>query len=149
MAIEHRQMHLETLAYMFHNFDYSRKRCSLHVDPDCENNATVNSWCQIPEGNAVLGRQDNGSFGWDNEFGEVISPVAAFRIQRFSVTNGEYKQFVDDGNSFYGLRRVPAITHGPRAGGQHTLNEWVVVDDMVRVAHLYALVAALYCPLPA
>jgi acetylornithine deacetylase/succinyl-diaminopimelate desuccinylase-like protein len=55
------------------------------------------------------------------------------------------KPFVDDGNSFYGLARVPAITHGPRAGGQHTVNEWVEIDDLVRVAHLYALTACLYC----
>jgi acetylornithine deacetylase/succinyl-diaminopimelate desuccinylase-like protein len=55
------------------------------------------------------------------------------------------KPFVDDGNSFYGLKNVPAITHGPRAGGQHTVNEWVDIDDLVRVAHLYALTAVLYC----
>jgi succinyl-diaminopimelate desuccinylase len=55
------------------------------------------------------------------------------------------KAFVDDGNSFYGLRGLPAITHGPRAGGQHTIHEWVEIDDMVRVAHLYALIATVYC----
>ena len=55
------------------------------------------------------------------------------------------KPFVDDGNSFYGLCGLPAITHGPRAGGQHTVNEWVDIDDLVRVAHLYALTAVLYC----
>ncbi len=44
------------------------------------------------------------------------------------------KPFVDDGNSFYGLKRIPAITHGPRAGGQHTVNEWVMIDDLVRGA---------------
>jgi acetylornithine deacetylase/succinyl-diaminopimelate desuccinylase-like protein len=55
------------------------------------------------------------------------------------------KPFVDDGNSFYGMRRVPAITHGPRAGGQHTAHEWVEGDDLVRVAGLYALTAVLYC----
>jgi len=55
------------------------------------------------------------------------------------------KPFVDDGNSFWGLKHVPAITHGPRAGGQHTVNEWVSVDDLERVAHLYALTAVLYC----
>ena len=32
------------------------------------------------------------------------------------------------------LAGVPAITHGPRAGGQHTLAEWVEIDDLVRVA---------------
>ncbi len=56
------------------------------------------------------------------------------------------KPFVDDGNSFWSAARVPAITHGPRAGGQHTTNEWVSIDDLVRVAHLYARVATTYCP---
>jgi acetylornithine deacetylase/succinyl-diaminopimelate desuccinylase-like protein len=55
------------------------------------------------------------------------------------------KPFVDDGNSFYGLKGAPAITHGPRAGGQHTVNEWVLIDDLVRVAQLYALTAVRYC----
>jgi acetylornithine deacetylase/succinyl-diaminopimelate desuccinylase-like protein len=56
------------------------------------------------------------------------------------------KPFVDDGNSFSALCGVPAITHGPRAGGQHTVAEWASIDDLVRVARLYALTAALYCP---
>jgi succinyl-diaminopimelate desuccinylase len=55
------------------------------------------------------------------------------------------KAFVDDGNSFHGLRGLPAITHGPHAGGQHTVHEWVEIDDLLRVAHLYALTAAAYC----
>jgi acetylornithine deacetylase/succinyl-diaminopimelate desuccinylase-like protein len=55
------------------------------------------------------------------------------------------KPFVDDGNSFWGLGKREAITHGPRAGGQHTVNEWVSIDDLVRVAHLYALTAVAYC----
>jgi succinyl-diaminopimelate desuccinylase len=55
------------------------------------------------------------------------------------------KPFCDDGNSFYGLRNVPAITHGARSGGQHTLNEWVSLTDLQRVACLYALTAVVYC----
>jgi acetylornithine deacetylase/succinyl-diaminopimelate desuccinylase-like protein len=55
------------------------------------------------------------------------------------------KPFVDDGNSFFGLGPIPAITHGPRAGGQHTVNEWVEIDDLVRVAGLYAMTAVAYC----
>jgi acetylornithine deacetylase/succinyl-diaminopimelate desuccinylase-like protein len=75
--------------------------------------------------------------------------VQAFQ-QAHTVISGQplalgAKPFVDDGNSFYGLKNVPAITHGPRAGGQHTVNEWVDIDDLVRVAHLYALTAVLYC----
>jgi acetylornithine deacetylase/succinyl-diaminopimelate desuccinylase-like protein len=55
------------------------------------------------------------------------------------------KAFVDDGNSFWRLANVPAITHGPNAGGQHTVHEWVEIDDLVRVATLYALTAFRYC----
>jgi acetylornithine deacetylase/succinyl-diaminopimelate desuccinylase-like protein len=80
---------------------------------------------------------------------EADNPLVAAFQQAHTVLCGRPlptgpKPFVDDGNSFYGLRRVPAITHGPRAGGQHTVNEWVEIDDLVRVAIVYALTAALY-----
>jgi len=55
------------------------------------------------------------------------------------------KPFCDDGNTFWELARIPAITHGPQAGGAHTLEEWVSIDDLVRVAIVYALTAAAYC----
>lgn len=76
--------------------------------------------------------------------------VPAFQ-QAYRATAGQdlpigAKPFVDDGNSFWALGKVPAITHGPRAAGAHTLNEWVSIDDLVRVAQVYALTAALFCP---
>ncbi len=55
------------------------------------------------------------------------------------------KPFCDDGNSFWALANVPAITHGPRAGGPHTLDEWVSISDLVRVAKVYALTALAFC----
>jgi succinyl-diaminopimelate desuccinylase len=55
------------------------------------------------------------------------------------------KPFVDDGNCFWAHGAVPAITHGPRAGGQHTIEEWASIDDLMRVARTYALTATLYC----
>jgi acetylornithine deacetylase/succinyl-diaminopimelate desuccinylase-like protein len=55
------------------------------------------------------------------------------------------KAFVDDGNCFWGRKNLPAITHGPRGSGAHTVNEWVEIDDLVRVAQVYALTAARYC----
>jgi acetylornithine deacetylase/succinyl-diaminopimelate desuccinylase-like protein len=75
--------------------------------------------------------------------------VAAFQTAYRTTTGNELpigaKPFCDDGNSFWSLANVPAITHGPRAGGAHTLNEWVSVDDLVRVAQVYALTAVAYC----
>jgi succinyl-diaminopimelate desuccinylase len=55
------------------------------------------------------------------------------------------KPFVDDGNSFWAEAGIAAITHGPRAGGQHTVSEWVDVDDLMRVALLYAATAVMFC----
>jgi acetylornithine deacetylase/succinyl-diaminopimelate desuccinylase-like protein len=59
------------------------------------------------------------------------------------------KPFCDDGNSFWSLAGIPAITHGPNAGGAHTLEEWVSIDDLVRLARVYALTAVAYCVAPA
>jgi acetylornithine deacetylase/succinyl-diaminopimelate desuccinylase-like protein len=55
------------------------------------------------------------------------------------------KRFVDDGNSFSSRAGVPAITHGPRAGGQHTTREWASIDDMERVARVYVETARRFC----
>lgn len=54
------------------------------------------------------------------------------------------KRFVDDGNTFHALAGVPAITHGPLSGGQHTRDEWVSIDDLARVATLGAALAASF-----
>jgi acetylornithine deacetylase/succinyl-diaminopimelate desuccinylase-like protein len=76
--------------------------------------------------------------------------VAAFQACYTATSAGTIlstgpKPFVDDGNSFSANAGVPAITHGPRAGGQHTVSEWVEIDDLVRVAWLYAAIAVEYC----
>lgn len=55
------------------------------------------------------------------------------------------KAFVDDGCSFCSLAKVAAITHGPKSGGAHTVEEWVSIDDLVRVALLYAVTAVAFC----
>jgi acetylornithine deacetylase/succinyl-diaminopimelate desuccinylase-like protein len=81
---------------------------------------------------------------------DVTDPlVAAFQASHEAVSGRPLptgpKPFVDDGNSFCGLAGVPAVTHGPRSGGQHTVREWVEIDDLVRLAKVYALTAARYC----
>ena len=54
------------------------------------------------------------------------------------------KPFVDDGNLFSARARIPALTHGPDAKGAHTLQEEVSLDELERVALVYALTAAAY-----
>lgn len=96
MALEHRQMHLETLAYMFHNFSYDKKvpNYQHHVT---NGSAPAVSWCAIPAGEAVLGKPEDDSFGWDNEYLQHRAQVPSFRIQKHSVTNGDYLKHVQDG----------------------------------------------------
>ncbi len=55
------------------------------------------------------------------------------------------KPFVDDGNTYATLAGIPALTHGPDAKGAHTLSESVAVDELVRVARVYAMTAMGYC----
>lgn len=81
---------------------------------------------------------------------ETQDPLVQAFQAAYSTTTGRDlptgpKPFVDDGNSFWGLAKVPAITHGPRAGGQHTVHEWVDIDDLVRVAQVYVLTAVAFC----
>lgn len=98
MALEHRIMHLETLAYMFHNFSYDKKSNPHdYVEASSAQGSSVeNEWREVPAGEAVLG-QHEGRFGWDNEFNQTRRNVLAFRMQRYKVTNGDYLRFVEAG----------------------------------------------------
>jgi formylglycine-generating enzyme required for sulfatase activity len=114
MAIEHRLMHLETLAYMFHNFRYELKNApSDGTSLTLRDRGPANEWIDIPKGETILGNLEGDSFGWDNEYGPVGAAVGAFRIQRYSVTNGDYLRFVDQGANLphFWVRRRDAICY--------------------------------------
>lgn len=77
------------------------------------------------------------------------SLVQAFQNAHTALTGAPLplgaKPFVDDGNAYASLAGIPAITHGPAATGAHTLNEAVPVEELVRVAKVYALTAVAFC----
>jgi gamma-glutamyl hercynylcysteine S-oxide synthase len=95
VAVEHRLMHAETLAYLFHNLPYESKRGPAPVFS--ETRVVANSMIEVPAGVATLGRARNDGFGWDNEFDQHSVQVPAFRISRFKISNGEYLEFVRNG----------------------------------------------------
>jgi formylglycine-generating enzyme required for sulfatase activity len=97
LAVEHREMHVETLAYMFHNFTYDKKRVPESTRAQPLRPAPENEWRHIPAGEAVLGKTRDESFAWDNEYEQSRRPVPEFQIQRYNVTNGEYLRFVESG----------------------------------------------------
>ena len=75
--------------------------------------------------------------------------VQAFQQAHTAVTGSPLplgaKPFVDDGNIYAAVAGIPALTHGPAATGAHTLNEAVPVEELVRVAKVYALTAIAFC----
>ncbi len=55
------------------------------------------------------------------------------------------KPFIDDGNTLRELAGIETITHGPCGTGAHTTGERVPVDDLTRVAKVYACAAVAFC----
>ena len=98
VAVEHRLMHAETLAYMFHQLPYSAK----HIPPQVIGSSPVHSsgyiqsskMLHIPAGITTLGlNSDDGVFGWDNEFQANDVFVPDFQIDKYMVTNGQFLEF--------------------------------------------------------
>lgn len=97
MAIEHRLMHAETLAYLLHCLPFDMKEAPAGPASPAVDPAPAQQWMTIPQGAATLGRRRQDGFGWDNEFEEHSVQVPAFQITRYKITNGEYLEFVEAG----------------------------------------------------
>src|ERR1700690_169440 len=97
VAIEHRLMHVETLAYMLHQLPLDRKiGQGNEVAPSTQ--PVISRMVTIPSGVATLGLPRGGSgFGWDNEYEAHEANVPAFAVDQYKVTNGQYLDFVNAG----------------------------------------------------
>jgi iron(II)-dependent oxidoreductase len=98
VAIEHRLMHAETLAYLLNRLPPEDKRHPERA-PRPLAAEIVAGPVEIPAGHVTLGRARNGSdgFGWDNEYGEHTVDVSDFAIDRYPVSNGQYLEFMTAG----------------------------------------------------
>jgi ergothioneine biosynthesis protein EgtB len=96
-AVEHRLMHAETLAYMFHRLPHAQK--IPQPQPAVAADFAENDLVEIPAGRVTLGlpRGAASPFGWDNEFECVSMDVPGFRIQKYMVSNGEFLRFLEAG----------------------------------------------------
>jgi ergothioneine biosynthesis protein EgtB len=97
VAIEHRLMHVETLAYMLHRLPFHMKtrRPEVHGIAVSE---VVPAMISIPAGTVELGlERGSGKFGWDNEFEAHTVDVPSFEIDRYKVTNRQFLEFVAAG----------------------------------------------------
>jgi ergothioneine biosynthesis protein EgtB len=97
VAIEHRLMHVETLAYMLHQLPHDQKQ-RLGTKPRLAADPAKPSTLWIPPGTATLGlSREDSRFGWDNEFEIHRAEVPGFAIDQCMVTNGQYLEFVASG----------------------------------------------------
>jgi ergothioneine biosynthesis protein EgtB len=98
VVLEHEAMHQETLLYMWHRLPLEQKRRPAGYTARIEGAVPSAEWIAVPAGRATLGR-DRGelAFGWDNEQPASTAEVAAFRLERYDVTNAAFLRFVDAG----------------------------------------------------
>jgi ergothioneine biosynthesis protein EgtB len=104
VALEHRLMHAETLAYMLHQLPYDRKRPRPQIPAPAPRAVVPPRMVSIPAGVTTLGQRRGQAFGWDNEFEEHRVEVPAFRIDARKITNGQFLEFLQAGG--YDERRL-------------------------------------------
>jgi len=96
VAIEHRLMHAETLAYIFHQMPFERKMGARDAALSRRESKTESIY--IPAGQATLGsRRDSATFGWDNEFEQLTVHVPEFKVDKGKITNGQFRRFLEEG----------------------------------------------------
>lgn len=97
VAIEHRLMHAETLAYMLHQLPYEQKVAQSQAEAAMSSGDSRGT-VEIPSGAATLGASHSSStFGWDNEYDRHEVEVPSFEIDACKVTNREFLQFMAEG----------------------------------------------------
>jgi ergothioneine biosynthesis protein EgtB len=102
VAIEHRLMHIETLAYMLHQLPLDRKVPQASqpalATPQVNHRSVNHRMIGIPSGVATLGLERAGEvFGWDNEYEARPLHVPAFEMDQFMVTNRQFLEFIAAG----------------------------------------------------
>jgi len=98
MVLEHEFMHQETLLYMLQQMSLLRKARPAASVRYCFQPQRFSDSVRIPRGKARLGAQfDELTFGWDNEFGQLLVDVPSFTIDCLPITNGQFCDFVVSG----------------------------------------------------
>ncbi|MGH9382562.1 MAG: ergothioneine biosynthesis protein EgtB, partial [Thermoanaerobaculia bacterium] len=95
LVAEHEEQHQETLLQLLQMLEEPPYRPAARRELPAGRQAAP-EWVTVAEGSCTLGTSGNG-FAYDNERPAHDRELAAFRIGRFPVTNGEYLEFVAAG----------------------------------------------------
>lgn len=103
LVLEHERQHQETLAYLLHMLDPSKKSHALAqvgaaTLPQLEwAHAVQPEMLTVAGGPCVVGAVWDDSFAYDNEYPAHEVFVPSFKIARLQTTNEEYARFIAEG----------------------------------------------------
>lgn len=109
LVLEHERQHQETLLYLLHLLDPSKKRQPdlLQAIPqpkerEAQASRVIHSSAKpemitIPGGEFEMGAHRSSSFAYDNELPLQTLVVPSFKIDRLPTTNREYAGFIEEG----------------------------------------------------
>ena len=103
LGLEHERLHFETSSMLIRQLHVNdlerptgwRYASSTTIQPALP---SLLELITIPSMSVELGKKNNDTFGWDNEFGYLKACVPEFHVGKNLITNDEYKQFVDCGD---------------------------------------------------
>ena len=141
LVLEHEQQHQETLCYLLHLLDPTKKTRpseieAINHETPVRRPLTVGEMISVEEGAFLLGATGN-SFAYDNERPPHTVYVPKFKIDKYLTTNEEYAQFIAEGG--YSRREWwsdEGWTWREREGWRHPLN-WKQVDDVWHVRTMF------------
>jgi 5-histidylcysteine sulfoxide synthase/putative 4-mercaptohistidine N1-methyltranferase len=99
MGCEHERIHLETSSVIMRMLELKHLTANAQWQPcPYSGNAPTNELMPIKGKLITLGKKDDDlTYGWDNEYGELTLDVDDFQVTKYLVSNQEYLTFVEAG----------------------------------------------------
>lgn len=96
MGCEHERIHLETSSVIMRMLSLENLTPNTHWQAcPFSAKAPTNALISLPGKTVTLGKKANDlTYGWDNEYGELIVNVDDFQVAKYLVSNQEYLTFV-------------------------------------------------------